>query len=442
MNTSLLAYLENNILKKGEELELPHLFNEQPNSIIDIRIIKRLETRIKLVGLISCSTENFDEEDLMAPDDQLLKLTIKKKLHVNDISETLALPWTDEGWLVKELRFMKDSRTVDRVFYRMGYKLYCYQRKLQQQNVKNIEDAVAEWKKSTADILSKKTRISFINLNKELKAPLIDYLSTILRKEHDVMNDLPHIPEKWPIKKKLKFLHFLTALVQLTRLKAEFDWKEIGAQYYQEIGGSKEFDSYKDEFIAQLEEIIQNPVATLGLISLGKITPLYFSGQLTGTYSEYKYGPVHALTDLAISQENYQSSAETLWLVENRAILTRISAEAHFLKENQALIVCVDGHLRSSHRQCLLQFTKNSGFKQVIIWTDYDQDGLQIASELTQAISEHYRGNVKWITHDLQVVKTWEDYESNMNHFLRTKKMEQEQILGSVADWKKWIQLQ
>ncbi|HUD01599.1 MAG TPA: DUF2399 domain-containing protein, partial [Rhabdochlamydiaceae bacterium] len=195
----------------------------------------------------------------------------------------------------------------------------------------------------------------------------------------------------------------------------------------------------KDEFIAQLEEWAQCPADSLGLTSLGKITPLYFSGQIAGRFSTYHFGPVHALTDLAIDEEEYSTAATTLWLVENRAILTRIAAEKDFLKETNSLVVCVDGHLRTSHRQCIQQLITNGCPDQVIIWSDYDPDGLQIAKELHLAATQSGRPLMKWITHELEVITNWQQYEEYMVAFLKHQMAEQEQVLGGVENWKKWI---
>jgi hypothetical protein len=48
--------------------------------------------------------------------------------------------------------------------------------------------------------------------------------------------------------------------------------------------------------------------------------------RLEKDYSVFDWGPVHALTNLSIANEDYQTKATTLRLVENRAILTRMAA--------------------------------------------------------------------------------------------------------------------
>lgn len=81
----------------------------------------------------------------------------------------------------------------------------------------------------------------------------------------------------------------------------------------------------------QLEDWANAPIVTLGLISLGQITPVFFAGQLDGEYATYKRGAVHALTNLSIINESFRTKASTIWLVENRAILTRMVAKKNFI---------------------------------------------------------------------------------------------------------------
>ncbi|KWZ78710.1 hypothetical protein HMPREF3213_02896 [Heyndrickxia coagulans] len=87
------------------------------------------------------------------------------------------------------------------------------------------------------------------------------------------------------------------------------------------------FDRNKSDFLDLFEAWAGYPAEALGMVSLGNLTPVYFSGQVTGTYSSYHYGPVHAVTNLSLYEVSHSSEAETLWIVENRAILTRIAAE-------------------------------------------------------------------------------------------------------------------
>ncbi|MNJ46628.1 hypothetical protein D3C77_417630 [compost metagenome] len=233
---------------------------------------------------------------------------------------------------------------------------------------------------------------------------------------------------------------FTLAIIDIASDKELYDWKEIGARYYGEIGGSKAFDADKEEFIAILEEWTSKPVSMIGLISLGKITPLFFAGHLIGQWSSFLPGPVHSLTDLSIAQDQYRTNAKKLWLVENRAILTRMAAERNFVQDTSSLIICVDGHLRSSHKRFIQDVLQHSGIEQVLLWSDYDADGFLIAEEMTKVVSGYVR-TLKWVCHDHQIMMSWPEYAQYMKELLVQKRLEQEQVLGGGADWKRWINL-
>ena len=140
------------------------------------------------------------------------------------------------------------------------------------------------------------------------------------------------------------------------------------------------------------------PLPLIGLYSLGQITSIYFAGEIAGRYSTYLAGPVHALTDLSVHQDEYSTTAETLWLVENRAILTRFTAEGDFVKNNRALVIGVDGQLRSASPADTATASRVT-IRRVLIWTDYDEAGLIIARHLHSVVKEacNDRVTTKWI---------------------------------------------
>lgn len=242
------------------------------------------------------------------------------------------------------------------------------------------------------------------------------------------------LPKSWKQEKKLKFLYFIRAFLRISSVKDSFDWKEIGASYYQKIGGSKEFDKYKSEFIEQLEEWIMLPLSELGLSSLGQIVPVFFSGEVSGKYSKYLHGSVHALTNISVAREEFITTATTLWLVENRAVLTYM-ASTEFIQDTNALVICVDGQVRSVHKNVVKQLLENSNLQQVIIWCDYDEAGLIISREIMGNVTE----KVKFILPNQEVVTSWKQHEEYMTEFLLTSEMEQEQMMGGVEQWRKWI---
>ncbi|MED1560719.1 hypothetical protein AJ85_18415 [Alkalihalobacillus alcalophilus ATCC 27647 = CGMCC 1.3604] len=437
IDQSVKNFIEIYVLKKGEELRMNRLA-EESSPFIEVEIIKKTARTYRKVGELMLAPNVYPAAD-KRPDPKLekLNLTLKKRVQLNEYDRT-TLQWLEQGWIIKEVRFEKDEKTIQSSGYRMGYQLFAYLKHISNQNRVASIDEFNLWKERLNEILQ------MVPVNQDLKRQqaltlLEKTLVSLIHKDIEVLSIAPQFPPKWSLKKRIKFLDFALATFQLSKQKDNFDWKEVGASYYKEIGGSKVFDSNKEEFIAQLEEWAECPIVNLGLTSLGKITPLYFSGDIKGRYSSYSYGPVHSLTDLAIAEENYQTKATTLWLVENRAILTRVASEKGFLKEMNTLMVCVDGHLRTSHRRCIQQLLANGDLKQVLIWCDYDKDGLQISKELFQACSNDFDRKYKWITDKHNVITEIEEFEKYMEALLGERSIEQEQVLGGKEDWIRWI---
>ncbi|MDR7000245.1 DUF2399 domain-containing protein [Neobacillus niacini] len=432
MNQDEINYINNFILKNGERLDLTGAIQSDA-SFVEIKIVKQTERTYRVVGFITLVANNLIDSKMV--DEQLSTFTPRKKLHLNE-HEPQTLKWFQQGFIMKEFRFKKDGKTVESQYYRMGYPLYKFLKGQLRAEEEKIENEFNSWKKTASTLGQICTKSNQRESGYQACLSMINEICQISSNE---LKTAAQFPAGWSFAKRLKFLHFMNAFWQLSFQKDEFDWKEIGASYYQKIGGSKEFDRYKDDYINLLEQWASWPVALLGMASLGKITPLYFSGQISGHFSSYRFGPVHSLTDLAISEERYTTDSTTLWLVENRAILTRMSAKKNFLEETNSLVICVDGHLRSSHKHCIQQLLAGGRVKQVLIWSDYDPDGFQIAKEAYLTVLEKFAGTIKWIRHDSNVHTNWQEYETYMEFLLKETKIEQEQVLGGVEEWKKWI---
>lgn len=434
LEESLQNYMKDFILKNGEELEWGQ--HNHDNFLLEVRIIKRSERTFKVVGLLIVSTQSFTTlETTNARELDILKLTPRKKVHLED-NDRKTFKWLDEGWIMKEVRFEKDEKTVRSSHYRMGFRLFQYENLKVQQKIEQNRHELSKVKNHILITLTTK------------HADLLPLKEQGVQKIAQLMNHLDEnefstsilFPQKWNLEKRIKFLHFINAFGQLFLQKEEFDWKEIGATYFQKIGGSKVFDTFKQEFLDQLEEWAGVPAVELGLTSLGQITPVFFAGELSGRYSRYYWGPVHSLTNLAIANEEYQTKATTLWLVENRAVLTRLAANEDFLKQTNSLIICVDGHLRSAHKNAISNILNNSRMEQVLIWCDYDPDGLQISKEIYAIVNQYTNLRIKFVMPEQQIISHLNQYEQYLIEYLKENKMEQEQMMGGVDQWKKWIQ--
>src|SRR5699024_130753 len=132
----------------------------------------------------------------------------------------------------------------------------------------------------------------------------------------------------------------------------------------------------------------------------------------------------------------FQTNAKILWLVENRGILTRMAFEKDFLIESNSLILGVDGQLRSGHERLIESLVPS--VEQVIMWTDVDEAGLTIANELTRIVDSS-SFLTKWVVPPLEIVTNWCDFEKRFKVAINKREEEQEQDIGGVIQWKKWI---
>ncbi|WP_162616125.1 DUF2399 domain-containing protein [Paenibacillus lutimineralis] len=404
-------------------------------TIIDIPVVKRTVRTYRQVGILTLTTDMQQWQDTSVPDVDLLKWTPGRRATLED--EQQAFEWLSAGWIIKEMRLKRDGKTTDKLCYRMGYRLFALQWQRQDQERTKLAEQLESCRSRAARLQRQGTSViqnerkTLISL---LQSRLIAHSSLTI----DELEGAELFQAQWSNLKRIQFLHFILAFILVSNEQDVFDWKEIGARYYKEIGGSKVFDTHKDEFIRTLELWAGQSATHLGLISPGQITPIYFSGPLEGQWSVHRPGPVHALTDISAVQDDYHTSASTLWLVENRGILTRIAADQHFAEKSNCLIICVDGHIRSSHKMLIHRLVANNSINQVLMWSDYDEDGFGIAREMMEAVSAS-KLMLKWICHDHQIITNWMDYQTYMKKLLQESSIEQEQVLGGYKDWNRWI---
>lgn len=397
-------FLETFVCKAGEIIVQ---MNER-----EWEIQKHTINTFKTLGNIF-AIEQFDHH----PAKQILtlKLTPKSRRKTLNLSQDLIQMGLEKGWLIEEVRFKKDGRTADSIVYRMGPGLFNYeQMKLQ---------------KSQTEAAALKEK-----LRKEIEHSL-DILPKGFLKGIEQFRTEPKDQEGWGKERVEKFTHFLIAFLQLRKCQSRMDYKEIGATYYKEIGGSKAFDAYRDPFIARLEKWSGAPVRELGILSTGFITPVHFTGNLTGRFSKYSIGTVHTTNDIAVAKDHYQTNAQILWLVENRAILTRMSTEEIFLEETSSFVLGVDGQIGGAHRKMIRQLCTKSPIQKVIIWVDYDHSGTIIARDLVElidALPYHLIGNEGNVFNSIDTYCAWASTVSDA---------EQEMTLGGESNWRKWINL-
>lgn len=349
------------------------------------------------------------------PVEAIIKLNLKPNARRQSLSlsESVKDEALHKGWIIQEVRFKKDGRTPLATNYRMGPGLFTYEK------LKSEEAEKADWN-------LKQTLQKEMNLSKEI-LPMNFYENL----QQFTVETADH--ESWSKERVRKFTHFLIAYLQLRRQQPRIEYKEIGATYYRRIGGSKVFDNYREVFIGRLEKWLGAPIQELGIISVGSIVPIYFTGQLVGRFAQYGIGTVHSTTDIAVTEEDFQTIAHVLWLVENRAVLTRMATEIEFLEETKSLVLGVDGQIRGAHRKLIQQLCQQGAIHKVMIWTDYDKAGEIIARDLVSLVDHlPYR----LIGNEENVFATYETY---INWSSTVSHAEQEMTLGGQEQWRKWI---
>lgn len=357
------------------------------------------------------AVSQFDTEPIEA----ILKLNLKPNSRRQSFPfpENIKAEALDKGWLIQEVRFKKDGRTPLTANYRMGPGLFTYE------NLKN--EAIKK-----LDAMLTETLQVEINQSKEiLPAKLLVNMQKFTEEKTD--------SESWGKDRVRKFTHFLIAYLQIRRQQTRMEYKEIGATYYKKIGGSKEFDHYREVFVARLEKWLGAPIQELGIMSVGSIVPLFFTGNLDGRFSQYSIGTVHATTEIAVTEEDFQTTATILWLVENRAVLTRMATEVEFIRDTNSFVLGVDGQIRGAHRKLIQQLCQQGIVRKVMIWVDYDHAGDIIARDLVNLVEGltycivGNEGNV-FTTYGAYI-----EWSATVPH------AEQEMTLGGQEQWRRWI---
>ena len=396
-------FIQKYICKSGETIE--------QLSQNEWQIQKWTARTFKTMGNV-LAEEQYDQ----SPVEEIKGLKLKPHSRRNSLplSEKIIQEGLYKGWIIQEIRFKKDGRTPADSVYRMGPGLFIYER-LRSEKV-DLED------RELKQILLKELENSKGTLPN-------DFLNKISEFTMETIDS-----ESWGKERVRKFYHFLIAYLRLRRRKSRMEFKEIGATYYKKVGGSKAFDSYQDVFIDRLEKWLNAPAYELGIISFGSIVPVFFTGNLHGRSSRYSLGTVHATTDIAIAGELFHTNAKNLWLVENRAVLTRMAVEVDFLETSQSFVLGVDGQIRGAHRKMIKQLCLNSSIEKAFIWVDYDKAGQIIARDIAHLAEETPYLIVGNLGH---LFSSHEEYVKSLSE---TQPAEQGMTLGGPEEWRKWIE--
>ncbi|BCG58605.1 Toprim sub domain-containing protein [Paenibacillus sp. URB8-2] len=464
IDAEIVNFICSRYLSKGTELE-PGTLSESGRSFeIDIfRTGSRTRRRIGKITGGHADTGLSHEKNVPEALERLFhspKVRKGERELLREIQdESLCSGGLAEGWIMRKDLYGSDGKTVVRTEYVMGYTLYLHLERKKSRTREREKQTIANWNARLGAILNERNTVKIDLAGEENRHLLWNFIEDIAAKiEHcTVVKEVSEViwnkEQPWQGRKLEFYVDFIIALAEIAAARAHFDWKEIGARYYREIGGSKRFDPYKVEFLEEAEEQIGCPLPLLGLCSAGTVTPIFFAGELSGSGGfAYPQGFLHVVTDVTVWRTEFQTVCRTLWLTENRAVLTRMSAEPDFLRKSGSLIIGLDGQLRSGHRKLIKDVLAGSeSIRQIIVWCDSDRAGLTISRNVQALLQMAAPVAVKWILPDSLnrkdnpagcVFRTWDAYEAEaLARLDRRLAGEQEAEMGDTDSWNLWMEI-
>ncbi|MBW7476291.1 DUF2399 domain-containing protein [Paenibacillus oenotherae] len=418
------------LLRKDEYFSVSY----ESNSQIYCDVLKESKRTLRKIGSLRITKEHeITQEKIWI---EVIKALSKKKnpLFTKEIlvtiftnkskagnidSPNLIIKGIKTGLLAEWIRYGKDGRVIKNIEYTIGPMGYRLIENYRLQETEQLENWKNEW---------------FTALTKYMGADL-NYAATILfelavRQQQIIMDT--HL-SSYKLNKHMLYFQFIIHLLELqTQGKEEFDWKEIGAVGYQEIGGSKMYDSEKEWLLERLQEDTNVSLDQLGFISLGQIVSVYYSGSISLDETNRDSNTISALTDYEINNANIiHTSSNFIIITENRSPLVKMAIKG-WTKSRNVLVICCDGQLRSAHKS-LLQKIKNKDIP-IYIWVDYDKSGLDIAKSLQNIL-----GNPPDLKFVLSKSLTEPEKGGTINdlkdQIFQGRMIEQEQMLGSTIQW-------
>lgn len=467
MNTSHLSYIQQNFLKKGQTLSDTEQFEQNGLGGVDVfHATARYRKKVGRYDWITSLTNLNPTEDIQRLGKLFHSSRVSKsanQLRSMGIDAARLDSLFQQDLLMRKTDYDQDGRTSIQVSYVAGLVLH-RQIEGDRQAAKAAEMQQLQARIARADTAldqfvriqhsqqpQREARERFVELMQRLQAEIL--LTQTWDQPEQVRTNEPVLDSDWTLSRRMAYSDFLIAIAEVAASRSRFDWKEIGARFYREIGGSKRFDRYKEDFLLRLETQLDRPLALLGLVSTGSLYSVYFSGQLTGEQGLfYPAGYTHALTDLTTFLMNIKSDARFLWLVENRAVLIRMTAEDDFLERTDSLVIGLDGQLRGAHRKLIRDLLQGSpNITRIMVWCDYDKSGFDISAHLYRLLqeTEHEQERqalpvaIRCIASDaansaFPQAYDWSTY-CRLAAAYTDSPAEQEIEMGGAEDWMRWM---
>lgn len=242
-------------------------------------------------------------------------------------------------------------------------------------------------------------------------------------------------------------LEFWTALAKaILTTPSGFDWKEIGAVYYQMIGGSKVFDQQKDRLVNITEELFGVSLSEVGLISRGSLYSIYLAG-VVGSGDEGKVGSrdkekvfLQALTNIEVEElAQYSTRAKHLILTENRALLLKMYKSGWLGRRQDVLVIGVDGRLRQAHKKLITLMKRGKPALAFSLCVDTDQAGREIAEALVGLFPDLRlvipAGSIPTGAERQEKTRSFEEWVQWLKAYPNQGNTEQEENLGTPQHW-------
>lgn len=236
-------------------------------------------------------------------------------------------------------------------------------------------------------------------------------------------------------------VEFLLALSNVLFLNSEgFEWKEIGATTFEEIGGSKRFDANKEILIKIAESVSNTAMSDLGLLSNGSLYSIYLAGNYRISYAdgsdENRSRPgLYAITNVQVQDiKSIKFHGEVVVCTENRALLLKMY-KTGWLKNEKVLVIGVDGQVKSAH-QHILGLLAQAKLK-FFIWPDTDNAGMIIGKKLKEILPDAELVLVDYLNKDILTVPSYKQWAFTLASNQSFKDREQENFLGDPILWEK-----
>lgn len=354
------------------------------------------------------------------------------------------------GYLTRWVRFHSDGISEDVIEFGPGTIL---ENQISSRNLNNVAliNTWLEWIQNDSLALSR-MNASGLSTEQSVAIKLLleksDELIRIVRsymENQTVPISISAGPTNWPFSQAKSPNNYMIAMEFLLSLAraiivspSGFDWKEIGAISYNEIGGSKRFDSLKDGLFVLAEEITDIQLSDIGLISKGSLYSIYLSGlyhlSTQNGYQEHRdVCDIYAITNIQADRiDEFQFNGKIVICTENRALLLKMYSSGWVARRPDVLVIGIDGQLKRGHRRLLQTLVKQNSDLEYYTWVDTDPAGVVIAGKLNETLP---RMHVIISGADSPSSFLYEDWLQELNMYDENKKREQENSLGNSDIW-------